>query len=449
MKIFIGLTEVSGYYSNLTKGFSELGFQAVHVPLQAHRFKYDEAAPSDMFVRWVRYCVRKRVSLSESSRFRAFFWLFLVAVTRLLLFTWAVIKFDVFILGGGSSFFSFRELPLLRLLGKKIVYTFYGTDARPPYIDGFFTPDQIGMKWPPSGAMEDPSRWDEESRQRIMAEALRLETIRRKAAVSAAERYAHAVICGPSYAQFLTRDFVNFFVIGFPQDIEVEAQATTRPTGQAVRILHAPSQSEGKGTAGIRRAVENLKQKGLDLDYVEVSGRPNKEVIDEIARCDFVIDQLYSDTPMAGFASEAAFISKPAVIGSYYSDLVKNQMREEFIPPSLFCHPDAIEQSIHKLASDTGFRVALGARAAEFVKSRWRAKKVAERYLHLIAGDIPEEWKFSPRQVTYVHGVGISEDRIKSNVKLLISRYGVRSLQLGDNPRLERLLVTLAYPVQA
>ena len=444
MKIFLGLTEVSGYYSHLKKGFDELGVYAVHVPLQAHRFRYDEAVPFHFFLKWARYCVTKRVSLRNPNAIQKLVWFTSVALTRLMLFGWAVITFDVFILGGGSSFFSFRELPLLRLLGKKVIYTFFGTDARPAYLDGFFTPDQIGSGWPPPGAANGPCAGNDEARRRIMAEAQLAATIRRKAAVRAAERYANAVICGPSFAQFMTRDFINFFVVGIPLNIDTPATAEIRASARRPRILHAPSQSEGKGTAVIRRAIANLEQKGLDLDYVEISGRSNEEVIDEIRRCDFVIDQVYSDTPMAGFATEAAFHCKPAIVGSYYSDQIKVQMREELIPPSLFCHPDALERSIATLASDIDFRRELGERAAVFVSSKWRAKEVAARYLRLIRGDIPETWKFSVRQVSYVHGVGLSEDRMKSYVQSLISLYGVKSLQLADNPELEQRLVALA-----
>lgn len=444
MKIFLGLTEVSGYYSHLKKGFDELGVYAVHVPLQAHRFRYDEEVPSHFFVKWARYCVTKRVSLQNPNAVQKLFWFASVALTRLVLFVWAVFTFDVFILGGGSSFFSFRELPLLRLLGKKVIYTFFGTDARPAYLDGFFTPDQIGFKWPLPRAADRPSAGNDEARRRIMAEAQLAATLKRKAGVRAAERYANAVICGPSFAQFMTRDFINFFIIGIPLNIDTPACAEIRAAARRPRILHAPSQNEGKGTALIRRAIANLEQKGIDVEYVEISDRPNEEVIGEIRRCDFVIDQVYSDTPIAGFATEAAFHGKPAIVGSYYSDLIKEQMVEELIPPSLFCHPDALERSIETLASDINFRRELGERAAVFVRNKWRAKEVAARYLRLIRGDIPEVWKFSAQRVSYVHGVGLSEDRMKSHVQSLISLHGVKSLQLADKPELEQRLVALA-----
>ena len=84
-----------------------------------------------------------------------------------------------------------------------------------------------------------------------------------------------------------------------------------------IRILHSPSSPEVKGTYLIRQAINALKAKGYPIDYVEIMGKPNTVVIAELEKCDFIVDQLYSDTPMSGFATEAAFFGKTAVVGGY------------------------------------------------------------------------------------------------------------------------------------
>ena len=61
-------------------------------------------------------------------------------------------------------------------------------------------------------------------------------------------------------------------------------------------------------------ATPKHNNEGLPLEYVEIVGQPNDIVLAEIARSAFVIDQLYSDTPMAGFAAEAARLGKPAIV---------------------------------------------------------------------------------------------------------------------------------------
>ncbi len=123
----------------------------------------------------------------------------------------------------------------------------------------------------------------------------------------------------------LARPFVNYFRIGMPrprsQQVEMtadsedhyEARSALRPT----RILHAPSHPRAKGTDRIRLAVESLRSKGYEIEYTELTNAANAEVLAHLHECDFVIDQLYSDTPMATFAAEAADVGRPSVVGGY------------------------------------------------------------------------------------------------------------------------------------
>ena len=41
------------------------------------------------------------------------------------------------------------------------------------------------------------------------------------------------------------------------------------------------------------------------------------EVIEALRNCDFVVDQVYYDVAISYVATEAAFLGKPSVIGSY------------------------------------------------------------------------------------------------------------------------------------
>ena len=39
-KIFIGLVEIAGYYSNLQKGFEQLGIESTFVAIHKHNYKF-------------------------------------------------------------------------------------------------------------------------------------------------------------------------------------------------------------------------------------------------------------------------------------------------------------------------------------------------------------------------------------------------------------------------
>lgn len=258
------------------------------------------------------------------------------------------------------------------------------------------------------------------------------------------ERFANAVVCVPSYGHLLRRRFINFIAVGIPFASRREPITPASPTGSSVRVLHAPSDRVVRGTAGIRRVVKDLCEKGIPLEFVEVSGRSNSEILDEIERCDFVVDGLYADTPMAGFATEASYFGKPVIVGGYYAEAVRRDMDEEFIPPTVFCHPDRIEDAMRYLALNAEVRIRIGRTSKDFVRSRWNPCEVAQKFLCILAGDIPPSWWCDPREIRYVHGAGLPEARARRNVQAVIARGGERALQLDANPVLRALFVEFA-----
>ena len=54
MKIFIGLFEIAGYFSNLKKGFQELGIECCFISLLPHQFEYEEPGEVNFFVKAIR-----------------------------------------------------------------------------------------------------------------------------------------------------------------------------------------------------------------------------------------------------------------------------------------------------------------------------------------------------------------------------------------------------------
>ena len=450
MRVFLGLTEVSGYYTWLEKGFHELGVDARLVSLYKHPFGYAAGRKDPAVVTLARLAVMRRVRALErgSGVFGRAVWLAAVVASRAVLFLWALARFDVFIFSCGTSFFRYLELPILRLFGRRIIHYFHGTDSRPAYVDGFcessFLPEASATRTAYVGYIGEGES-AEEALQRTVAYVRA--TSARKNSVSWIERFADVVVSSPSYAHFHLRPIVQRVIIGRPSVPESSEYAPVQQERRGVvRILHCPSVPEGKGTPRIREAVETLKRRGLQIEYVELTGKPNQEVLRQIHICDFVIDQLYSDLPLAGFSTEAAAFGKAAVIGGYYCEQINSDLQSRFIPPSLFCHPDRILEAIEKLVIDEKFRRELGERACEFVQRNWTAKRVAERFVQIIKGDIPEDWLFDPKRIRYVHGMGLSEERARKIVAAVVRYGGVEALQLADKPELEKSFVAFAFP---
>jgi glycosyltransferase involved in cell wall biosynthesis len=420
MKIFIGLTEIAGYFGNLKKGFDELGIDSSFVSLDKHPFKYNSPEFTNDFIIQYRYFLEKYTSTAKSQLLIKVWWKVLMWIMRIFLFIWAIRKFDVFVFGFGTSFFKLYDLPILRLLGKRIICVYFGSDTRPAFIGG--------------------ASW---IRQGKHTEKVITSARKQKNHLKRTERYAHLMVNHVATAHFHERPFIPWFCIGIPVSLDTNIVASVSPS-KRIRILHAPSFPEAKGTPQIRAAIAYLQESGYPIDFIEVTGKIHTEVLQELATCDFVIDQLYSDTPMAVFATEAAFMGKPAIVGGYAQELIQQTTPKDMIPPSLFCRPEELVDAIEKMINDVDYRQTVGKQAQQFVTTQWSPKKVAERYVQLIKGVFPQEWFFNPAEIRYLQGGGFSEQQARDLVRSVIEQGGKEALQLADKPDLERLFVDFA-----
>jgi hypothetical protein len=259
------------------------------------------------------------------------------------------------------------------------------------------------------------------------------------------EQNSDYVLAAPFTSQFLEKPFINHFSIGLPFKIKKDSLAVKAvDENNPVRILHSPSKPLAKGTFEIRNAIETLKCKGYKIDFIEVINQPNQVVIEELQKCDFIIDQLYSDTPLAGFATEAAFYGKPAVVGGYGWELLKTLLPHHIFPPSEICHPHDLELAIIKLIEDKDYRNQLGEEARRFVFENWEAKIVADKFIRIFSDEVDPEWLIHPSTINYVSGVGISEADAKNLVGQIINQGGVEALSLSGNKRLQTALEEFA-----
>lgn len=412
--------EIAGYYGGLARGLRARGIEVTFADLSAHRYAYG----SDDQTGLIRLARRTwRWGAVDGRPLRRSAAKLLHRFALVLLMAWAIPRHDTFVFGFRTSFLRMHELPLLRVLGKRIVFVFNGSDARPPYIDG---------------SDLDPGHG------RTIAECLGLAR-RKKSEIRRVERWADVVVSHALYLHLFERPAVGFQVLGLPGPLRSDfPPVPAEPDAPPIRVLHAPSNPTVKGTDLVRAAVERLRAEGLPLELVELHGVPNSVVHDEMARCHFVVDQVYSDGPMLGFAAEAAMYGRPAVVGSYGWEEVRRLMPAASIAPVQGCHPDDLEAAIRTLVADADHRRRLGAAARAFVEEWAAADAVADRYLRLLAGERPPEWMCDPSAVRYVHGVGLSEARARDIVAGVLALGGVAALQIDDKPELQRAFARFA-----
>ncbi len=227
-KIFIGLKEVAGYYAHLSEGFRELGFESTFYNLVPHPFKYGGDEASSRLVRLILWLESKRSGLPRNS-VMGLSLLSLQALLKALLLCTVVAKYDVFIMGFGSSFFAgflkHYDIPILRLLKKKTVFVFHGSDTRPPYINGAIMA--------PTTAYNIDSCIELAEKQK---KSLRI-----------IDRFANSIVNSAPTGHFHERGFVLYLRLGLPYGpLSPQKYQTSQENGELVRILHAPSHLEAK-----------------------------------------------------------------------------------------------------------------------------------------------------------------------------------------------------------
>lgn len=423
-RILIGPIEVSGIASAMKEGFDRIGVEAELVLSQPHPFAYGSARRPPFLARIWQALGAAHVRAAGAGSWLRLPFLLVWKAWSILVLVWSLWRFDRFVFLFGNTLTNTEfEAWLLERLGKKVAVLFCGSDARPPYIDGWAVH---------SAALSAP-------------EQLVREAARRKARIRRLERHGFTCVNSPFTGQYHGRPYVSSFALGVPRPFpDSDAPAPAREPRGPVRALHSPSNPSAKGTPVIVEAVEQLKREGMDIDLAILTDVPNHLVLAEIARADFVIDQLYSDTPMASFPAEAAVCGRPAVVCGYSAADGLEEIIRAPVAPSLYVRQEDLVEALRRMAGDAAFRARLGREAQEFVRRHWSPEAVAERYLRILTGPPPPEWVIEPGAHIYVHGAGVSESDGRRAVAAVIRAGGPGALQLDDSPHLLHAFVAFA-----
>jgi hypothetical protein len=415
-RVFLGLTEIAGYYRALSEGLGHHGVRSDVITLYPHvsGYEVDESSSPDA----ARMVARVRRWLPGAPRRRQPLWVLRELAVRVVLLAWSVGRYDTFVFGFRNTFLAGWDLPLLRLLGKRVICVFHGSDSRPPYIDR-----QNGEGLDGAGMV----RW----------------VRRRSRLIRRLERWSDQVVVGGLTTQLHHRRTVCFQSLGAPVHVGPSPRPD-RPAGPPLRLVHAPSHLATKGTEVIRAVVEELRAEGFDLDYRELIGRPNQEVLAELAAADLLVDQLYSDTLLGGLGAEAAAMGCPSVVGGYELDQLSALLEPEARPPGYFCRPEDLAETIRRALGDERARRHVGSQARDFVAQLWSPEAVAARFLRLMRDDVPDAWLVDPRQLDAHLGCGVDLGTAASWIRATIDAGGPSGLGVDDKPALLAALVATA-----
>ena len=440
--VLIGPAEVAGMAQGLQQGLTQIGIASELVLECQHPFHYAAQEASSPLIKgwkWGGTQARKLPMRQFPLKALAYAWHLVLGWPVL---CWALFRYDAFVFLAGKTLTGTRfDLWLMRALHKPVVMIFLGTDSRPAYINGVS--------------------------KALTAVAMQRAARRQKRKLGWIERLATACVNAPGTAHFHEVPVINWFALGFPRfdaasksllhpgrppngtaDGPPETTSATAAvegkTAAPVRVVHSPSKPMVKGTAQIQAVVDRLKRRGLNLELVTLTGLTNEQVLAALQDCDLLVDQLYSDTPMAGLATEAAWLSKPALVGGYIARDMPQALRGMPVPPTRFVEPERFEQALEELVMSSSARRALASAALHFVQTEWSCPQVATRLVCILRGEVPTGWWFDPATVNYLAGCGLSEEAARERVRLLIAHAGVGALQLADKPELEQAFANWA-----
>jgi hypothetical protein len=185
-----------------------------------------------------------------------------------------------------------KDLPLLKALGKRLVFSFLGDDVRQrAYTE---TAYEISI-----AKYADPDYYPPRSdgwKRRV---------------IELAEHYGEAIFA-------YNPDLLNVLPAGsrllpyshlFAEDIR---PAPLERRDGPIRIAHAPTHFGAKGTSFVLAALAELRAESVDFEFDLIQAASHEEAIARIAQCDLFVDQLLAGW-YGGAAVEAMMLGKPVV----------------------------------------------------------------------------------------------------------------------------------------
>ena len=339
------------------------------------------------------------------------------------IFLWSLIAVDVIVFVSGRSLIrGYWDLWIYRLFGKRVVRVFLGSDSRPKYLSG-----------PQDQVLDSIS-------ERKACRKLAARVRRQQKRIARMSAWSDVVIENPLCGHFQVKPFVNWFCVGFPHDpgffewndaITDDVQ-DKKADSTGFKILHCPSNPRIKGTDRVDAIMDRLRSDGMEIDYVRITGMPHHVVLQHLRTCDFVIDELYSDTPMAGFASEAAACGRAVLVAGYGWEALRTLVPKEFIPPNLCIAPGDFETVLPDLIRNQERYRQTGKQVLRFINDCWDSSAVAERFLRILAGDIPDHWWVECEQVGYWQGLGTTQDYREQVLRRFLNNEGLEALKVNQ-----------------
>lgn len=339
MKIFHGLSEVAGqaYYS--VQGLREAGATVHYIvwnpsPLG---YKYDIS-----------------LNIDREKKYLLPIWIF-----KLLYYEIKIIREnDVFHFHYGRSLLLNYDLWFLKKKRKKIFYEFHGSDLR-------------------------DYRYAKTLNPYFVCEGYDTDRDKIKYRVQKICKYADGIILhDDELMPYIPDGFKNIYILPLRINVDNIDAKYVSIKKQTIRIVHAPTKRDAKGSEFVFKAVQNLKNKYC-IEFILVENKTQQEAMQLYQSADIIVDQLRAGT-YGVFAIEGMAMGKPVI--TYITDEMREKLPEDL--PICSANPDTIEEVLEKLLLNGELRHELGIKGRKYVEKYHDYKKNAKMLLDIYRGDI-------------------------------------------------------------
>lgn len=240
----------------------------------------------------------------------------------------------------------FWDLPVLRGLGRRVFFTFHGSDVRIDRLHRELNP--WSSDFVPAAPVDDDRTAKSVQVIRTYADRMFVVSVNYLAYVPDAE--------------YLPR------VIDLASWPEVAPRVRERPV-----IVHAPTRRSTKGTELLLPALDTLRAEGLEFDLRLLEGLPHQAVREAVAGADILVDNLVGGS--YGIVSLEAMASSAVAV----SNATEAVRRAHTDSPVVHVDPGSARDVLRALIRDSGRRRTLAEQGRPFVARTHDAGMVARR----------------------------------------------------------------------
>lgn len=261
-------------------------------------------------------------------------------------------EFDIFHFHFGTTLaLDFSDLPMIQEADKKMTMQYWGSEVRLL---------SVALKHNPWVKVKNVSE----------------ETIRKN--LTMMSKYVkQCIVSDYELYEYVKDYFEQTHVIPAVIDLDEYKPNKNQDPNDKIMIVHAPTDTDIKGSAYIQKAIEELKT-DYDIDYRMIRGMLHDEAKEFYAQADLIVDQLH--VGCYGLLSvECMAMAKPVI--TWITDFMKDKYPKEL--PIISANPDTVKEKIRYALDNREMLTELGEQGRNYVEKYHDMNVVIKQMLEL------------------------------------------------------------------